>query len=341
MWLGRADRATMPLDMRSGMLLALLLSGSCAAGATFAPPASAAPTHKVDRKTRAKAARKFRQGERAFRRHSYAAAAKDFEEAYAIAPHPAALFNAAEAHQKAGELTRAANLCARYLHDAPDKDKRRSKANKMIAELTPKLGRVDIDDNGAEDVQIDGKAPELETTFVDPGDHVISGSFDGKHVERHVTVVAGSLEHVLLEPPKPPPEPKPETAAGGAADQGGPHDKGGKKHGGLPPVVVYVGAGATAVLAGVTVWSGLDTEKARSDYNGHPTQAGLDAGRGKQTRTNILIGATAAVGVATAVVGLFATDWKGKSGRDSQADAHMAFGVGPGSVALSGRFRGL
>jgi len=323
--------------MRSSMLVALLVGASCATAATYSPPIHAAPTHKLDRATRAKAAKIFRKGERAFRRHNYAAAAKAFEEAYAIAPHPAALFNAAEAHEKAGELTRAANLCARYLHDAPKKDKRRRKANKLIAELTPKVGRVDIDENGADDVQIDGKTPELDVTFVDPGDHVISGSFDGKRVERRVSVVAGSLEHVLLEPP-PPPEPKPEKAAA-RPDTG--HDQGKTAHGGLPPYVVYVGAGATALLAGVTVWSGIDTNKARSDFNAHPTQAGLDAGQGKQTRTNVLLGATAAVGVATAVVGLFATDWHKKPTQDEHPEAHMALGIGPGSVSLSGRFRGL
>jgi hypothetical protein len=95
------------------------------------------------------------------------------------------------------------------------------------------------------------------------------------------------------------------------------------------------------VLAGVTVWSGIDTNKARTNFNAHPTQAGLDAGQGKQTRTNVLLGATAVVGVATAVVGLFATDWHGKPTQDEHPEEHMAFGIGPGSVSLSGRFRGL
>ncbi len=329
----------MALEMRPAILAALLALSACGTAAAFAMPAHAAPEQKPDKATIAKAAKKFRAGERAFHRHSYAAAAKDFEDAYAIAPHPAALFNAAEAHEKAGELTKAANLCARYLHDAPDKDKRRSKANKMIADLTPKLGRVDIDANGAEDVQLDGNVPDLEVTFVDPGDHVVSGSFDGKHVERQISVVAGSLEHVRLEPPAPPPEQKSDTAV--ATPDQGPHDHGATRHGGLPPVVVYVGAGATAVLAGVTIWSGLDTNKARSDFNAHPTQQGLDAGKGKQTRTNILLGATAVVGVATAAIGIFATDWKGKAKKDEHPESHMAFGLGPGSVSLSGSFRGL
>lgn len=339
MWLGRADGATMTLDMRSALLAALLAGATCATAATFAAPVHAAHGQQPDRSRRAKAAKEFRHAMRAYRRHDYAAAAADFEEAYATLPHPAALFNAAEAYEKAGELTKAANLCARYLHDASDKDRRRSKANKMIADLTPKLGRVDIDANGAQDVQIDGKTPGPGVSFVDPGDHLVTGSFDGKQVQRQISVVAGSLEQVRLEAPPPPPA---RSATPVAAPVRGPRDQGAAgKHGGLPPLAVYIGAGATAVLGGVTIWSGLDTNKARSDYDAHPTQQGLDSGQGKQTRTNVLVGATAVVGVATAAIAIFATDWKGKSTSDEHPEAHMALGIGPGSVSLGGTFRGL
>ena len=103
------------------------------AAAVVAAPASAeakGDAAEPDSGTKAKAATKFKEGERAFKRHEYATAAAAFEEAYAIAPHPAALFNAATAHQKAGKLTRAANLCARYLRDAPEDDSRREKARR-------------------------------------------------------------------------------------------------------------------------------------------------------------------------------------------------------------------
>ncbi|MCC6903163.1 MAG: hypothetical protein IT377_29600 [Polyangiaceae bacterium] len=289
----------------------------------------------VGQDSKAEAAQRFKEGEKAFKRHEYAVAAKAFEEAHAIAPHPAALFNAATAHQKAGDLVRAANLCARYLRDAPEDDARREKANALIGELMPKLGRIQIKDRGAKNVQLDGKALDAETTYVDPGDHTVSGEFGDKTVQRKLSVVAGSLVKVALDPPQresaaleeegdsPAPTNEPDQAKNG--------DKG------LSPTLFYVGLGVTAVVGGVTLWSGLDTNKARDEYDAEPTPEGLDEGRAKQSRTNLLLGATAVVGVGTAVVGLFLTNWKGKpKAAPPPEDAGLL--VGPGFVGARGRF---
>lgn len=298
-------------------------------------PARAAPHHltHAERVRHAKAARKFRAGEYAYRRHDYVKAAEDFLAADKILPHPAAVFNAARSYEKAGQLSRAANLCARYLHDAPAHDGQRQRARALIAELTPKLGRIHVDDNGANNVNIDGNAPELDVTFVDPGDHDVTGEFGGKQVERHVSVVAGSLERVVLEPPKPKPAPaapapvlKPPAPSSKKPKAEHPH--------GLPRVVFFGGAAATAVLGGLTIWSGLDTQSARSAYASHPTRAGLDAGIGKEHRTNILLAGTAVLGVATAAIGVFATNWKHEPSRDSGVQV----GIGPRSAVVRGTF---
>lgn len=286
---------------------------------------------------KARAAAKFKEGERAFKRHEYAAAAKSFEEAYGIAPHPAALFNAATAHQKAGELTRAANLCARYLRDAPEDDARREKANALIGELIPKLGRVQIAELGAKNVALDGKAVDAEIVYVDPGDHLVSGEFGDKIVQRKLTVVAGSLVKVSLEPPKPASTALEEE---GEADSPLPtaepeRDRAGEKP--LSPTLFYVGLGVTAVLGGVTIWSGLDTNSAREAYDEAPTQSGLDDGKAKQSRTNLLLGATAVAGVGTAVVGLFFTNWKGGA-KPKPAPEETSWVLGPGFVGARGRF---
>lgn len=285
---------------------------------------------------KAQAAAKFKAGEKAFKRHEYGVAAKAFEEAYAIAPHPAALFNAATAHQKAGQLVRAANLCARYLRDAPEDDSRREKANALIAELMPKLGRVQVVDRGAKNVQLDGKDLESETTYVDPGDHLVSGEFGEKTVQRKLTVVAGSLVKVALDPPK-----KESSAALEEEVEARPPavepqaDRAREKP--LSPTLFYVGLGATLVLGGVTAWSGLDTNSAREEYDQDPTPEGLDEGRGKQRRTNVLLGATAVAGVGTAVVGLFFTNWKG-SAKPKPTPEEAGLLLGPGFVGARGRF---
>lgn len=307
------------------MLLALPL---CAQGAKAEPDANA----------KKEAATKFREAEKAFKKHDYTTAAAGFEQAYEIAPHPAALFNAATAYQKAGNLTRAANLCARYLRDAPETDARRDKANALISELTPKLGRIEIEAAGAKQVQLDGSAPELEVTYVDPGDHFVTGKYGDKSVQRDVAVVAGSLVRVVLEPPRPDKgsleeENGNEDPFAGDAKKDTPAEK--TKP--LAPTWFYVGVGATVVLGAATVWSGLDTNKARDDFDSDPTQNGLDEGRSKQTRTNVLLAGTAVVGVATATIGIFFTNWGTRRGeKPPPADAQL--GIGPGFVNVRGRF---
>lgn len=86
-------------------------------------------------------------------------------------------------------------------------------------------------------------------------------------------------------------------------------------------MVVWVGAGLTAVSAGVLVWSGLDTLSARDAYVNAPTESGYNDGVGRELRTNVLIGVTAALGVATAAGALFLTDW---SGARRTRSAHVA-----------------
>jgi len=126
--------------------------------------------------------------------------------------------------------------------------------------------------------------------------------------------------------------------------------------------VFWVGVGLTAVVGGVSVWSGLDTQnnpgtnKVRDAcQSGSPDcQSLYQKGVDKQHRTNILIGATAGLGVATAVIGAFFTDWSGgkKAAPDTEAakarpsrlsrsgfsvEPWFAFGSGA-SVGALGRF---
>jgi hypothetical protein len=99
--------------------------------------------------------------------------------------------------------------------------------------------------------------------------------------------------------------------------------------------VVYVGGAITLGLLGATIWSGLDTVKARDEFDqkATKTEADKEAGIAKQTRTNVFIGATAVVGLLTTGVALFATDW---SGGKKKEGARLR--VGPGSFLIEGAF---
>ncbi len=313
--------------------LSAWLVGAAAATALMAAPVAAvadeAPA--VDAKAKKEAGKLFREGERAFKKHDYEKAANAFETANALAPHPAALYNAAKSWQLAGELVRSANLCSRYLRDAPENEKRRPKALKLIADLTPKLGRIEIQAGDGEELKIDGATPELDVTFVSAGDHLVTAEFDGEIVERKVELVAGSLVTVKLEQPLPEPpdeeEPDDEDKKPVAPPPAPPE--------GWSPGIFWTGAGLTAALGAVSIWSGLDTNDARSAFDENPTREGLDDGRGKQKRTNILLATTALVGVGTGAVGIFLTDW---SRKPESKEKGIALGVGPGAVQLRGRF---
>jgi tetratricopeptide (TPR) repeat protein len=111
----------------------------------------------------------------------------------------------------------------------------------------------------------------------------------------------------------------------------------------IPPIVTYVGAGLTAALAGVTVWSGLNTNKARDNYESYSQDNGAtfseskrlyDDGVKRQTRTNVLAATTGVVGVATAVVAAFFTDWQG----DRKTQAQVQVGLNQFQMGMSHAF---
>jgi tetratricopeptide (TPR) repeat protein len=305
---------------------AVLGSAEAAAAGRDTPPAAEPSATDKER-----AAAHFRRGEAAFKAHDYERAAAAFLEAHRSQPHPAALFNAARSFEKAGQLARAANLCARYLERAPPRDKRRPDAGELIALLTPKLGRVSVEAPGGSGLTLDDEPIELDPTWVDPGDHVAAARFDGRLVERKLSVVAGSLVRVVIEPPGDEPAtgepPEREPARHDHAPQPSARP--------LAPAWFWGGVAVTGIVGGATLWSGLDTRSAREDYDRNPTREGLDDGEAKQARTNLLLAAAAVCAGATAVAGLFFVDFG--SARKSR-DARAMLRVAPGAIGVAGRF---
>jgi hypothetical protein len=243
-----------------------------------------------------RAARTFDEAERAFSAGAYARAGALFEEAYAIAPHPSALINAAKARVRASEPARAANLFARVLATrAAAKD--REEARAALDELQPVLGRISVRADGP---AVDGVSVERGAVYyVDPGEHEVTGRVRGELASRTVFVPRGQLVDVTLVAVAVPLRPD--------ADRRPSHEGGG-----LPPVVTYVLGGATIVAAAITTWSGVEvlTQKDRFDRTG--ADEDLDEGFARQKRTNVLLGVTVGLGVITGVVALF-TQWRAPS----------------------------
>jgi hypothetical protein len=317
---------------RGWLLLVALAGGTGAASSPVRAPeahAASAPTPA----TKEKASSLFKAGVAAFKKHKYAEAAGQFEKAFDLVPHPTALWNAADAREKAGELATAANLYTRYLAVAPDSDKDRGEAQARLSALTPKLGRLDIRSQDATRITVDEVAIEGTTPFVDPGDHAVAARLvEGRLVSKRVSVEAGSRVVVRLElEPKAPAEPA-AASTGAAATAAKADEAAPPKKGGLSPAYVYLGAGLTVALGGLTIWSGLDANKKRWEFDTSPTAQGYDDGVAAQNRTNILIGATAAVGAATLIVGLFAVRW----GDDKPGQPTVS--LGPNGASVGARF---
>ncbi len=261
----------------------------------------------ADPNSRAEAGKEFRRGEAAFKSGAYADAADAFERAYAIAPNPAALFNAAEARAKAGQLARAARLYVRVLADKGTAPRDRRDATQRMTELSAKLARIAVVATGGESVTIDGEAAAPDDTYADPGDHVVGAVFPSGPVTRKINAPAG------------------------VRTPGG--DRAGHRGGAGPTAPVSllrpwsssprrsrsrprgssVGAGVSVALGGATVASGLDANAARAAYDKAPSKAGLEAGYGKVTRTNVLLVSAIVAGVTTGALGIFAVRWKSRN----------------------------
>jgi hypothetical protein len=286
---------------------------------------------------RAAATRAFEEGERAFAAGSFARAAEAFEAAYAAARHPAPVWNAARSWHRAGSLDRAATLYALYLREAPPDAADRDAALAALEELAPKLGRLDVFAPEAMDVRIDERPLREVSVYVYPGAHVLEGRVHGEALRRTEVLVAGEVRSVALIEVKPRVDdggsartsralpPNPRVDDGGSArtsralppNPRGPTPPAPTKPPVLPPVreqappswlpVVSLAAGGVSlVTAGATIWSGMDTLAALHDFQAAPTQDKLDAGRGKQLRTNVLLGASLG---AAALCGVALTAW--------------------------------
>jgi hypothetical protein len=110
------------------------------------------------------------------------------------------------------------------------------------------------------------------------------------------------------------------------------------------PTVFVAVAALTTVAAGITVWSGIDTLNSPGTSAVRAKCVGLgpgcpsyEEGRSAQLRTNLLLATTGVFAVATAVVGVFLTQWPRADGtggtlRSSRLDVAPMFSIDQGGV---------
>jgi hypothetical protein len=309
------------------------------------------------------AADEFDSGRRSFKVRDFENAAVHFENADRDAPSPEALQSAIRARKEAGHTARAATLSALALSRYPADKSLGDYARQLLSESERVLYRVAVACSPDCTLIVDNKVmpfPESANAvvYLDPGAHtLIAGWSNNRHKNADVTATAGGANRLsFVAPPiEKPTAPAVDSAAPSAADPTPPTDgdagQDKPKKSGLPPLVFFVGVGATAVVGGVTIWSGIDTMSnpgtervnkecpAGQPITNCPTyQLGLDHER----RTNILIAATSVVGVTTAVLGLFFTNWSGEeTPKSDKKDAFIlpVVGVSDGvNIGAVGRF---
>jgi hypothetical protein len=284
------------------------------------------------------AAEAFDRGREAYKAEEYVDAAEQFEKADSSAPSPAAIELAIRAREKSGELDRAATLLALALKRYPEQANlfklatELEKRSKELFALTANCDTpCDLTVNGK---IVHGEPDTQRTLFLQPGAFTIRAGWpDNRSESKQVQAEKSGRGEITFTTPATPAgdamaKEDVEPAAPPPVDPTATKDEGPKKSGGWSPTIFYVGAGLTAVVAGVTVWSGIDTvnnpgaDRVKEECGTQGESCALyQEGLSKQRRTNILVGVTAGLGVATILVGVFATDW---SGRKSAPAAEQA-----------------
>jgi len=310
------------------------------------------------------AAEAFDRGREAYKTEDYVEAAEQFESADANAPSAAALELAIRARDKAGQLDRAATLAALALARHPDDPNIQKIAPSIVERAKPELFELDLKCDEACDVTVAGKiAPGRRSTertlFLISGTYTVRAGWSGdRSLSKSVEAAKGEVGTLEFRAPAVVVAPA-AVAAPVVTEPAKPPEEDSQAKGKLPPTAFWVGVGLTAALGGVTLWSGIDTQnnpgpdRVREACNAGSSdcQSLYDEGLGKQHRTNALLGVTAGLGVATAVVGIFFTDWGGsKKSAPSAEEAHkthrpkgfsmepwVALGSGA-SVGALGRF---
>lgn len=324
--------------MRRGLALAALSVWLVAAAPAIADDAAPSPERLKA------AAEEFDRGRRAYLAKDYEQAAVHFENAFRDAPRAETLRLAIRARRDAKQPARAASLAAvaeeRYPDDAPTSQL----AHETLDAVSRDLAEYAVHCSAECAIAADGRVVSHSDgthhrIYLEPGPHDLGVSFsEGRSVRRRIDAARGAKETLSFEAPPlpvaPPPEPPPPARDRPPPEPPPPPDR--EKP--LGPVVFFVGAGLTAAAGGVTIWSGLDTESSPGVDAVRRECAGKDAscaayqeGQDKELRTNVALGATIGLAAATAVVGLFFTQWSRRAD-----DVRTGVFVGPGGVA--GRF---
>lgn len=298
------------------------------------------------------AAKAFSQAQQAMMANDPARAAEMYELADELAPSAPALRNAARARLAAGHIATAATLAARLLQRYSNDKESRSVAEAILSDLAPKLTQLEITCSEDCTLTLDGKAASTtkartnHVLYVQPGAKTIAATFDGdREAKKQITAVAGTSKQIQLDAP-----PKKVESAPTAPTTVAPvvvaqpvtptrpapaasHGIGRKWF--VVAAAATVGLGVAGTLRGFATLDTRDAIKEATAMGDDATAQSLyDKGKSQQLQTNILFGATAAVG-ATAIVLAVLADWHPRSETSTVSVSPTSGGA---SVVFGGSF---
>lgn len=275
-----------------------------------------APAARADVPDATRAKEAYDRGVRAHAAGDHRAAARAFAEADGIAPANASLEAALESAMRADDAVLGAELLDRSASRTPDASlaKTIAAARRRFAGRVGKI-RVACGASPTCVASVDGVAADAKKPiYVRAGAHSVVVQREDR-TERLVDVPADGTVDVSPDAVRAP-EPAP-AAATAPLPRTAPEPA----HGGISPVFFYVGLGLTTALGAVTVLSGIHTLKVHDRFEHDGCNEGAtgprapdcgatsDAGKTSTLETNVLLGATAALAIATATTGVLLVKW--------------------------------
>jgi hypothetical protein len=319
------------------------------------------------------ARRAYDRGVKAYDKHDVSTAAREFALADELSPSPVALRAALDAAIEADDPVLGMELVARAGR-GPASPELAASVDKAKRAFSKRVGRVVLHcgDGRTCDGTIDGAPLAADKPrIVRVGDHQVRVRSGATEESSRVTVGGDELVEVRLsaaaglppvapkpaepaaapEPPRAPPAPAPAPAPAPSAaptsrDVPPPAPPSAEpSHKPLPRVVVAIGGGLTLVAGAVAIASAVDVSGQHSDFVslGCATVVSsqctslASSGPSAETRTNVLLGVTGGLAVATAVVAFTLVDWGGPHDKKAVTLAPTG-GPGQGGIRLSGAF---
>ncbi|GEM_PF-1236125 len=288
------------------------------------------------------AARAYSKGQVAQLEGDYTTAAENFELANSLLPSSGALRSAARMRLEAGSIASAATHAGALLATYPEDRTSLELAESILAETRSKITRYEVRCAPACTLGSNGRALRTEAAehhlfYLLPGDRSIEAWFSDE--TRVVRLVVGEAGGTLIFEVSAPEVPKEEVKSESKSvpddfskvensiDIAGSTEARRKR---LHPGVFYTGLALTVATGSVAVMFALETNKKKKAFDAEPTRPHFKVGAKMQLRTNIMLGVTAGLGLATLIIAVVGTDWR------SRKRKRRALSLTP--VGLRGRF---